>query len=157
MNDYESELMWRRYLPHGISEGIALKTSVGRLMSSLKFEQHRYEIYTGKIFYGKTALDFQPRGNIFPITETLEAFCKDIRFRDDNEFRIVLDLSRELNLVNSQGGINVPVDLHTLVSLVYVAPGAPKWFVELIHRVLEQADLEKVRVKLSDLYRAPYT
>jgi hypothetical protein len=113
MNDFESYLMWKAYA----KRGCALRTTYKRLQAA--FDRFNAIITGGVVDYVDFARDGTPLGNAFHLVTT-----KDLPYRDEREFRLVLwapDL-KNTQLQRASNGIRVPVDIGTLIDRVYMNP-----------------------------------
>jgi len=113
MNDSESYLMWKAYA----ERGFALRTTYKRVQAA--FDRFN-GIVTGEVVnYVDFARDSTPVGKAFHLVTT-----KDLPYRDEREFRLVLwsPDSKNTQLKRASNGIRVPVDIGTLIDRVYVNP-----------------------------------
>lgn len=148
ISEYESDAMWRLY-GHK-SEGIAVKSTLGRLRRALQGQAE--EITIGKVEY----IDYNQwtpptapsnRKASFPIEPF---FWKRLSFQHENELRALL--RRECSAAN-QNGVNLQVDLRELLESVYIFPDSKDWFLRLVRTLLDKfghADLELKRSSLGE-------
>jgi hypothetical protein len=113
MNETESYLMWKVYG----DRGFAVATTVERLAGA--FESTTEEIEGTVVNYVDHSREEIPSHNIYPVVET-----KDIPYRDEREFRLLIWKPRQDNRPqNPEGkGIPVPVDVGLVVRSIYVSP-----------------------------------
>jgi hypothetical protein len=134
MNEHESAAMWRLYLKS--DEGIAIQSTYSNLKKSFIDDE---SIFVGKVKYIDYELEHINSGNI------LEPFVhKRKSFEHEREVRcVVTKLPRregalDLSIDTIDYGVNIRVDIETLVLRVFVAPSAPEWFSELVSAVISR-------------------
>jgi hypothetical protein len=119
--EHESEAMWRLYSKDTI-EGVAIKTSIGRLRSGIARGYSlsiRFVIYRDDYLYDLTDKD------------TLIRFCtKRKAFDHEREVRALI--TDEEAGKGNQTGISVPADLSSLIEMVVLSPYAPPWFADIV-------------------------
>ncbi|MGJ5813665.1 DUF2971 domain-containing protein [Paludibaculum fermentans] len=150
MSDYESAAMWDLYSKEG---GIAITSHVSRLGPSIapEFDSAGWGLYGNAVKY----IDFQKEK-----VETIDAqgsiilaqelHCKRKSFEHEQEYRLTVRLE-ERELIADLPGKSVPIELNTLVEMVYVSPTAPRWVVAVVQNVAEKYGLIAPVVQ-SDLY-----
>lgn len=140
MNTVESAAMWRLYAYR--ESGIAVRSTYRALTSSFEIEQ---PIYVGKVRYLNYDTDPMPEGNL------LDPFVhKRASYRHEEELRVVTEryvapgttTSWEL----SKGpppyfGDYIPTRLDVLIGTVYLAPGSPEWFADMLKATAERFGL----------------
>jgi hypothetical protein len=142
VSEHESAAMWEIYQREG--RGIAIRTTWDRLTTSLRGP---WGIRGGKVNY----VDYT--GFRIPLDNQYSRFMyKRLSFEFEREGRLILwaegpdgpawvsedgEYSQDSQLQGDKllPGYNVPVDLDNLVQSVYVAPGSPRWFVDLVTRI----------------------
>lgn len=152
-NEHESAAMWAQYIKSG--EGIALRSSVGRLKRSTARDET--VVFVGRvkyIDYEKDGLPAEALGNV------LHAFAhKRKSFEHEREVR-ALTVGNSKTTKLSGGtmvlpvGVSVAADLSELLESVHVAPGSPTWFLEVVKSITDRFGL-LVAVKQSALDAAP--
>jgi hypothetical protein len=80
LNNDESYAMWKIYL-HGNSDGIALKSTVGKLKGCLD-KHETFEIYCGKVTYSAE--------DTIPLNHLTAAFSKHPTYSYENEYRALI-------------------------------------------------------------------
>ena len=146
MNDGESDAMWKIY-SHS-SEGVAIQSTVGRLMESL--QETLDTVYMGQITYRHPIIPDQPESRLSSFSDYM---FKRPAFRHENEVRLGTyreDVRTEffdewgsikyqegihaddVLLCPNRKGIDVNVDIPTLVERVVVSPLAAPWFSNLV-------------------------
>ena len=135
LSEYESEAMWKLYSYSNL--GIAIKSSVGRLIKSFTIEE-RYDIYIGEVNYLDYEKDFFNYGNIF-----CYFFNKRKSFEHEKEIRALVSHAiknpkRKANESYDGFGVNIKVDLNELIENIYVSPFSPLWYHDLVISVLKR-------------------
>jgi len=132
MNEHESAAMWKLYLKS--NEGVAVQSRYKALRDSIIYDQ---PFYMGLVRYIDYENDVIPDGNI------LSPFIHKRRsFEHEREVRILIakwpigDNGIDTELETIDFGIRVRTDLRSLIENVYVAPGSPSWFVDLVRAVI---------------------
>jgi len=136
MNEDESLAMWSLYsIPE---RGLGIQSTMDRLIESFRKEE-RYHISVGKVEY----IDYSKwDGNIGqPIQRFL---LKRKSFDFESEIRALTPGAgygpTEEHLKGR--GIDIPIDLETLIEKVYVSPQSPNWFYRLVRTMVEKFDLD---------------
>lgn len=137
MNDNESAAMWNAYA--GADRAIAVQSTFQRLWDSLDaYEQ----LYVGEVSYIDYDSEPIPEGNTFyPFVH------KRRSFEHERELRAVIqDLpTTESGAYDPSAthppGVWRPVNLDDFVEAVFVSPGSPKWFVDLVRSVSDKYGL----------------
>jgi hypothetical protein len=156
LNEYESMAMWRLYC----RDEIAIRSSFSRLIESVRDVPQ--QITAGKVVYRDRRDRSQPE---FPGDIIEAAFRKGMSYEHEREIRamILVDARppgqtafsyEESDLIQRKGYNFGPVNLDVLIDTVYVAPGRPSWFKELVERVMRTYGLDKPPVS-SDLDERP--
>lgn len=144
MNEYESQAMWRLYS----RDGIAIRSTFERLRSS--FNDAPQYVHIGEVIYR------DHRG--CPRSEDLRnpfalVLRKRMSFEHERELRAIAT-SGFITAENDVLGIPIDVNLPTLIERVYVAPGRPTWFRELVACVMKRYELN-VPLEASSLDERP--
>jgi hypothetical protein len=148
---HESAAMWSLYLK--TQEGIAVRSTYGRLIESLK-KYSDFNLHVGMVNYIDYEVDNIPFGNcLSPIMHKRKSF------EHERELRAVIWTMEhgkndfgDRNKFKGELGLYVPVDIPALVERVYVAPTAPSWVRELIESLLKRFGypISVVQSKLSE-------
>ena len=113
INDYESYLMWKVYG----DRGCAIQTNYERLVASFgKYPPVINGCVINFIDYERDSFDI---GNIF-----LPVSHKDLRYRDEKEFRLLCwkpDLEK-YDLPFDENGVNVRIDVNMLIDKIFINP-----------------------------------
>jgi hypothetical protein len=135
INEHQSRAMWSLYIPD--NQGIAIQSTVDRLAKSFEdltqFGNHR----SGSVSYSSLT-DLQLGAN-FSSSE-LVFFRKRPEYAYEQEYRVII-LSKDLNKIHLNGGLFVPVNLKTLIELIYIAPNEPNWKKEYIQNAVKHLNL----------------
>lgn len=148
MSDYEFMAMWQLYS----HDGVAIRSTFQHLIESLRDAPEQQSI--GKVIYRDRR---DPTHAEFPGGALEAAFRKGMSFAFEHELRaqILFDARpigqtaysyQESQRIQPKGKNVFPVDLEVLIDEVYVAPGRPLWFKELVERVVRTYRLEKPTV-----------
>lgn len=142
-NDQESAAMWQLYLAS--NEGVAIETSFKRMSNSFAGVQE--DVYIGHITYIDHEKEKIPLGNtLYPLV------TKRKSFQHEREVRAVIwrGLAGTNQLCDTKApnpwgnhGELVPVDMNLLIKTVYLAPGSPEWFVDIVQDVISRYGLKK--------------
>jgi hypothetical protein len=141
MSDHESAAMWKLYTR--TNESVAVESTYSSLSFALPdlvelpfkgafFEgPNRQPIFMGQVQY----IDYENSridGDV-----TLGAYLhKRKSFEHEKEVRAIIHLGAEE--APREIGLHVGVDISSLVHSVHIAPGAPKWFRDLVARTTAQ-------------------
>jgi len=107
LSPYESAAMWKLYLRSG--EGVAIQSTVQRMMEA--FRETPEAVYLGMVKYVDYDKEQIPWDNTFYL-----ALHKRRSFEHEREIRAIVMRPEIIE------GITVPVNVDTLIELVYVAP-----------------------------------
>jgi hypothetical protein len=131
-NRSESLAMWSLYTSE--SHGIAIQTTVGRLIESFKGDEH--QIIVGRVTYEDHNQDYEESFPT-PRVNTIKAvFQKRVCYRHESEVRaMVLIMEPPPNPIPGEfypavppdHGALVSVDLSVLIERVVVSPSFPGW------------------------------
>lgn len=147
INEHESAAMWKLYMKS--DEGVAIQSTVGRLIESAK--KSTDAIYIGEIDYIDYATDSFRRWNGF------NAIVRKRRsFAHERELRALIWKPGDMQAVNYEymtkgmgsqimkipdfsaaykdhaHGIDVPSNIKELIEHLYVCPSSPAWFAGLV-------------------------
>lgn len=133
-NEHESAAMWKLYLKS--DEGIAIQSTYNKYKKSIIDDE---KVFIGKVTY----IDYEKDG--IDASNILGPFVhKRKSFEYENEIRGlvskwptgegVLDFTKD----TIENGVQIKVDIETLIEQVHIAPNAPKWFAELVDNVIKR-------------------
>ncbi len=141
INEYESYAMWQIFTRS--SEGLAIRSTVGRLQKALLPELDIRQ-YIGEVNY----IDYKKE--YIPFEDAFFPFLfKRKSFQYEREIRIISDLSDHGIYIND--GIKVNVDINQLIDKIYIHPKSENWYkkmvIDLLKRLgfdfaIEKSDLE---------------
>lgn len=150
LNDHESHAMWRIFIR--ADEGLAIESTIDRLTSSVGMGEYYFMI--GKVKY----IDYATQK--IPIADLLNAFFyKNKYFEHEKELRLICyrveDVLSDTSSVPNYkrlpaSGLDLPVDISKLITAIYISPYAPKWFSDLVGRMVQRYDLD-IPIYLSNI------
>lgn len=157
INEHESAAMWKLYLNSG--QGIAIKSTIKKLIDSLDIVNLKNDIHIGAVKY----IDYSKDSVSKELDDLTVFFSKRLSFCHENELRAVIPLylSPKTNeymnadlskLKKPQGGIGVTTDLNTLIDEVYLEPNTPPWLEKAIKDLMTKYSLDKIKITKSSLY-----
>ena len=148
MNETESAGMWSLYGQD--QKAVALQSTYKKLRASLDEKVH-----IGKVCYIDYATEVIPEGNtLFAFTHKrksfehereLRAVISDLPVKESPSEGTPIDYDRP-----AVSGVWKELELKDLLETVYVSPGAPGWFAELVRSVMDRYGLD-VRLTQSSL------
>lgn len=150
LNNYESDAMWKLYLKS--NEGIAIQSTFNRLSRS--FDKTDMSVFIGKVRYEDYENYTIPINNMF-----FSFLTKSKSFEHEREIRAIHNViptkenAIDYNAQPFKFGVDIPVDLETLIENVYLAPNSPEWINELVKSVLKTYNLGNVNVIQSSIKR----
>lgn len=134
INEYESEAMWNLYSQS--SDAIAIQTTYNKF--KLSFKNTHEHVYIGKVKYIDYNKEYIPIGNVF-----YPYLHKRMSFKHERELRALVSkyphLKKGESIINrevAEFGINIPVEIDTLIENVYVSPLASRWFADLVQKLI---------------------
>lgn len=155
ISEHESAAMWKVYA----ERGVAVQSTYSRLCDGLRADRYN-DVHVGAIRY----LDYDQ--DDLPGDNSLQAvMSKRKSFEYERELRAVTVHIREvpqggLSFEEAFGpyhpkGLYVAVDPSVLIEKIYVSPGRPVWFRDLVGAVLKRYDLTDIPIEASDVDRRP--
>ena len=169
LGDVESSRMWEEYV--GIKEGVAIKSTIKKLMQYVDLNPDPHISQIGKVDY----IDFNKYTiNSYRAAQVFErAFLKNNKYCHEQEVRIATMNWKHLGCVSMEGrpftteqcsginmnnfenpGLYVRVNFEKLVDAVILAPNAPVWLENLIRRIFELSKLnipiEKSKIEIAE-------
>lgn len=139
MNEAESEALWRIY--GGSGYGISIKSNYLRLEESLSYAG---QMYAGTVSYIDETSEMLGDDNAF-----YNCMWKRKSFSHELEFRIVL-YERDIDAT----GIDMMVNLDTLVDEIIVHPSADPWFLGIVEDLTRSVEC-RATVRRSALLSEP--
>lgn len=170
MNNVESAGMWKLYCTN--NESVAIKTNVRKLKDALiepssefadtlLYEPVVYDLDLEELTKKYTELSVKKETISIHIKEVLRT--KRPSFEHEKEYRVIalkkdklmepLDINKTEEELKKTTPLvqSVECDLNELVEEIIVAPDAPKWFVELVKKLIEDLGFD-FKVTQSNLY-----
>ncbi len=125
MNEYESAAMWKLYCPQG--DGVAIRTTAGKLILGLPATVEDSGILASEVIYVDYDTFEIPEGNIF-----WRYMHKRMSFSHEQEFRAFLLQGDQERRV-----FDVPMDLEGLIDAVHLPPRSAAWKLGLVRSLLD--------------------
>ncbi|MCG6207089.1 hypothetical protein LPW26_20785 [Rhodopseudomonas sp. HC1] len=149
MNEHESAFLWSVYAPP--ADGVAIKSTIGRLKESIKNDTR--SICIGPIQYIDYDRDHIEPGNMFN-----PFFRKRRSFEPERELRacFLQSVEKPEDLRNAKAiypsGQDVACDIRTLIERVCISPSAPAWYSDVVKDTVARlgADLLVTKSSISD-------
>ncbi|MGA3082570.1 MAG: hypothetical protein ABSD44_14555 [Terracidiphilus sp.] len=143
INEHESAAMWKLYLQS--SEGVAIRSTFGRLKKSMRNAHQSIEV--GKVEY----LDYQTARVETAIMDMMAlSMRKRKSFEHEQELRAIhWDRTESMDIItgwrpkNSKEMIPISVHLDTLIESVFVAPSSLPSYKTLVKSVVEKYGFNK--------------
>jgi hypothetical protein len=148
-NESESAAMWRLFLKS--DEGIAIQSTTSRFKDC--FHSSPEPVYIGKVNY----INYDTDGFYYPFNLPFVSLLhKRKAFEHEREYRAIISLDNSYNWDEEETplGRYVAVDVDTLIESIYVSPGTPTWYSELILNLVGKYGLNK-KVIPSGLNKKP--
>lgn len=156
INEFESEAMWKIY--SSTNNSVVIQSTFENLKQAFCNESH--SIYIGKVNYIDYNTELIDMSNGFT-----PYLYKRKSFEYERELRAVIsqfpsmqegDSLFDLDIKKFSDGINVPIDLFTLIEKIYISPIADEWFKELVIQIVKRYNLRKEVIQ-SELAQWPLT
>ena len=126
-SDGESDLHWHTYGRD--AEGVAIRSTVGRLKRALK--RYKEEVYIGEVKY----IDFETE--LIPDKRKIQrTVYKRLAFRNDQEVRAVIDASKVKGRFTTRGGF-VEVEMNELAHEIVLSPMANRSLTDGVKAMLK--------------------
>jgi len=132
-NEHESAAMWKLYLKS--DEGIAIQSTYGRYKKSIIDDE---KVFIGKVTYIDYDKDGIDGSNILgPFVHKRKSFEheKEIRGLVSKWPTVGKTLDFEKEII--EHGLQIKVDIETLIERIHVAPNAPQWFASLVESAMK--------------------
>ncbi len=159
---HESVPMWDRYVPK--EEGVAIKSTVGRLAAALPQRPNDgvssiEDIDISRVRY----IDYET--DHFPLWNGLHHFIhKRLEYESERELRVFTKITDGAIEATALGGTDfevreegllIPVNVETLIEAIYIAPRAPAVVAQTVRELLQRLDLVSIPVRPSRLAAKP--
>jgi hypothetical protein len=132
--------MWQIFT--GNSEGLAIRSTVGRLQKALGPE-NQYEQYIGEVNYIDYKKEYIPFDDAF-----FPFLFKRKSFQYEREIRIITDVTQYGVSIND--GLKISVDIRQLIDKIYIHPKSENWYKRLVIELLKRLDFD-FEIEKSDL------
>ncbi len=137
MGNPESAALWELFLSNE-QEGVAVQTTVARLLNSLE-RQPKYAYQVHYADENAHEFDWNHPGSAVTGEIWQLLFIKRCKLAPEREYRIVVEA---FDMTDDHPHVLVPVNLHTLIEAVCIAPRARSEFAEHIQELtLQQSGL----------------
>lgn len=139
LSDVESAALWKLYTKR--DEGIAIKSTVGKLNSSLCMVSNNTTIIQDVVKYGHENVSGRKSINSKSISFSGDdaVFTKRRSFEHEKELRLVI-YSHELTPLVPlyKPGSKVKVNLESMISEIIIGPEARTWIYDLVKRITKK-------------------
>lgn len=152
--------MWKIYSKE---KGIAIETTYNNLKNAIVDEEVVYPTNISYVDFNKDYVDLGAN-MLKPYT------IKRIEYKSENEFRLIVAFPRQIEnqvtqynsdeiiktkkryeIYSSIPALKIKVDISKLIETVHISPYAPKWYNELIRKLLDKFELNTIQVVQSEL------
>lgn len=140
-------VLWNAYA--SLKDGVAVKSTVARLLESLESDKEK-DVYVSDVLYIDYSKDFTFKKTNGKVNTLAPHFTKRDYFKSEKELRVMYVDSLG-DFKSSPIGVEVKVELKTLIESIYVAPFSYSWLVGAITNILEKYGLPNVDVKKSQI------
>lgn len=148
MSPSDEYVLWNTYA--SLVDGIAIKSSIGRLKNALPESDARSIYISGVNYYDDIKEStFKASGGI--INRLALGFSKRSYFRAEKEVRLLFHDNDARLDDKSPRGLLFSVELNTLIEEIYVAPNSYQWFEKAVSHLMELYGLEKIPVRKSPI------
>ena len=148
LSESDEYVLWNTYA--SLYDGIAVKSSVGRIKESLDSNDER-SVYVAKVQYYDevTGSTFGASGGIINLLSL--AFSKRNYFKAEKELRLLFHDNDARLDDNSPRSVSFHVELNKLIEEIYVAPKSYPWFKDAIAHMIELYGLTRIQVNKSSI------
>lgn len=147
-NEHESAAMWKLYAQ--TNEAVAIETDYQQLATVLP-----ENVYLGLVNYINYETDWLPEGNgFYPFTHKRTSFEHEMEVRAVVQDLPTTETGIQMNTINPLTGIQVDIDVASLVKCVHVSPTSPDWFHNIVQETSKKFEFA-FDVKRSNLYSEP--
>ena len=143
---HDSTAMWTIYGSN--DEGIAIRSTIRRLKDSLA-GSGSLRVGIGQVSY----VDFEALNLDWENNALIPFVRKRLSFEHEREVRALFISFAEGDAHSI--GVNIPVDLSTLIEEIVIAPQAQSWFADVVKEILSRYELD-VTPRYSPLADIPY-
>jgi hypothetical protein len=144
-SEWQSAALWGLYAR---DKGVAIKTTVGNLISSISDSKN---FYVGQVEYADYSTHVRRFLNLpFCLMET--AFMKRMSFEHEKEVRVIHWDRTDEGRKSPPSSCRFTVSLPKLIEKVVISPTSPEGMKRDITMLMEESDLYNIPVERSDLY-----
>lgn len=157
MGETESQAMWKLY-SSSYDEAVCIQTTYQKLADALpdlpEIASNHY--FIGVVQYINHHIDEMPPNNgFYPVMHKLKSF------EHEREVRIVYwkrdPGTEDPDLLDTYpSGLQVPIDINSIIENIFVSPIAAAWFLDVVRSVTEKYGVD-LTVSQSSLALLPYT
>lgn len=146
-SDVDEYVLWSSYA--SLQDGIAIQSTVERLITSLDVEKEK-NVYISDVLYIDYSKDYTFRKTGGKVNTLAPHFTKRDYFKSEKELRVMyVDPVGKFD--SSPNGVEIRVDLKTLIEKVYVAPFSYPWLRDVINNILAKYALSNIEVLKSSI------
>lgn len=130
-SNYELALMWDTYG----KDGVAIRTTVGDLIDGLAIDKEHHQ-YLARVKYIDGQLESSQEMGA-PMNFLKIPMSKRKFYEQEREIRLLYTVEE----ANDKTGISFSIDLDCLIKEIRVHPNAPHFFLDVVNKELESANL----------------
>lgn len=142
--EHESAVLWKSYLTG--QDGVAIQSTVNRLLESLGNRFDELQMQKGLINYGWG--DAPPPGDVDGRSIDSYFYQKREIFAHEQEYRLAYQIAP--NQAANISGQFVEVNLETLIERVYISPDGKPWLRELLEGITGEFNFEFTTSTVND-------
>ena len=142
MNNYESAAMWGLYTR--LDQAVAIRSTAKRFHDSLPHEFRGNKIFIEPVQY----VDFENEMIPFDAFIKRRLLYKRKSFEHEQEIRAFFNINFKYDKP-SEAGFFVKTKLGVLIDSIYVGPGSPDWFLDLVQNVSKRYDFNSIPKRTS--------
>lgn len=146
-SDVDEYVLWSSYA--SLSDGVAVQSTVARLLKSLDAETEK-DVYVSDVLYIDYSKDFTFKKTGGIVNTLGPHFTKRDFFQSEKELRIMY-VDPTGHFKTSPAGVEIKVDLATLIENAYVAPFSFPWLADTVNNILMKYNLTNLVVKKSNI------
>lgn len=152
-NNFESEAMWKLYSDQG--KGIAIKTTVGRVVDSINACEQKHQISFGKVKY----LDFlDPEltfEDCFGEDNILMPLLKRASFAHEQEVRLFISPVSDGENIEDPVAKSIKFDGNKLIDKIVISPFSCEPFISSVYSICSKYEIESTQIEQSSLLDSP--
>jgi len=144
-NANESYAMWKIYL-RGSNEGIAIKSTVGRLREAL--ESNNLNVFLGKVTYEPLKIGSIDQFNVSVNKRGAYSYENEIRALVLGQFTMDTSQTPNIKIPNFDIGTTLSVSLEKLLVEVWISPFCGSWFYDIVESAIHRLAPPALNVKV---------